>query len=326
MSTAITVPPAVSKFLAGTQAQWGTKATLSSEDGITVSKDATEEDIKGLVRKVFAYKQQMDQYRTILDRFLGQLICEYAARTGKTWAESISDLNLAGEHGITGLGWRVVEKLPRMVSRNLPESFALPGLKTGHFDAVSSFSGPDDPGKQAEWSDRCHQILVQAAEKPNERGRSWVEQNMRELQKEFGIAPKRPEAVSRLLPKAVGVADILLSWSQNDFDSHGIERSKVVDYWEAMRADLVERKVIPDGSDPAGFVPPWVENVKPPTTIENEEPKKDDGRPDDPEAPTAGEDEEESEARKAAEHDSSEAEALDGGDGEVDGDQQDPHP
>lgn len=317
----MSTPVHITKFLAGSQSQWGPKVSLTLDDGLTLSKDATEEDIKVIVRKVFSYKHQLDQYRTIIDRFLGQLICEYAARTGKTWAESISDLNLAGPGSITGLNYRVVEKLPRMVSRNLPESFTLPGLKTGHFDAISSFSEPEDPARKSEWRDRCHQILEQAAEKPAERGRGWVCENMRELQKEFGIAPKRPEAVTRLLPKVAEVAQMLSDWTEADFAElealKGIERGQIRDWLDAQYHDLSERGVIKPVT-PEDFVPPWFNPSAP--TIENENTEENgDHSPEE----DAGDGEAllQPGARDKAGSDSQEAGALDGGDVEAGGHQ-----
>jgi hypothetical protein len=92
-----------------------------------------------------------------------------------------------------------------------------------------------------------------------------------------------------------------------------------------MRADLVERGAISDGSDPAGYVPPWAEK-SPPTTIENEETNHEEEKfHADKANEQAGASGADSTERQAA-PDASEAGTHNGGDEPPDGDQQDAHP
>ena len=253
--SALTTPSWVNPFITFVEGNVGKESfAISLQDGIQVTASASDEEIELAIDTMNLSKAKHSSFRTMLDRWIGQLICEYAARKGTSWAEAISNLNLCEK---TGMTYETIEKLPSMVTKNLPESFTLVNLTTGHFKAVAQFGGPEEIEKKGEWMDRCHSILTHASENPEKMGRGWVEQQMRELQVEFGIKKAKRATNGGLQTSALAVADMLLNWSDDDFEIIGITRGVARDHWEQMRGELVERDIISELESSGSWVCPW---------------------------------------------------------------------
>lgn len=251
-TTALSVAPAwLVKSIESLSLSLGAGFAVSFEDGVVIDPTLPDAKLIAAAKTVNSAKEKMDQVRVFYDRMLGLLICEYAARHSKSFAESVEEMGLVEK---MGLQFRSFERLPRMVEKILPESFKLIGLTTSHYDAAAAFAEPKEPDKKREWRERSHAILEEAAADPKEKTSRWVKDKMRELQKEFGVTPTKKLPASQVLAKHATLSKMLIDWTEADFTLHGLKRSKFLDAWISVDADLVERDLVPDGSDPAAFI------------------------------------------------------------------------
>lgn len=246
-TTELTAAPAwLTPFISNTAKMLGVGFTVDFKHGVEIAPTLPDADLMKAAQKIIVSKDRMDSCRVFYDRLLGLMICEYAARHSKSFAEAVDDMGLVDK---MGMKFRNFERLPRMVQRNLPESFELVGLTTSHYDAVAAFGGPTEPSEKVLWRARCHEILKEAADDPAERSSRWVKDQMRDLQREFGVTPKKRVPASSVMEQFAALSKILVTWQPLDFATNGVDRKDVLNKWVSVDAELVERDLVPDDSD-----------------------------------------------------------------------------
>lgn len=229
--------------------------TITPEEGLVVAKGTDHEALSRAVGKLKDVSNINREQRRLLDRYIGQAICAYAALTDCDWPQAISALNLVET---TGRSYKAIAKLPRIVTLLPPEVYDLPGLTTSHYDTATAFKEPSDPSDRAKFGEARVNILRRASENPDERNISWVMMEMRLLQKEFGIEPSRRPPTNDVRAAFELCSQALLEWTDEDYTTFGITRGQLRDRWEGYKADLIERDLLPENCcDPVSFTLPW---------------------------------------------------------------------
>lgn len=197
------------------------------------------------------------------NRLLGELILQYASKFNLSTTDAIEALGLpTSERSIPWLRnlTRIVQKLPSDVLN-------LEGLTHSHFEAAVAFRAPEEPDKAREWNLRIRDILLAAAECPEQRPAKFVSDSIRAMQKEFGIVSRNPESAKALLDQYATINYILEHWTEDQFEGAGHDRSKMLDYREQIENDLINRGILTI-PDPANFVPPWRLRTEPEAPID----------------------------------------------------------
>ncbi len=222
--------------------------------GLGINTKTSIEEMKHAATVLMGGRTNSSQVIRVIDRFLGQIISQYAFTHSCSWAEAIQSLNLCETDGRS---MRSLSRLPRIVERLTPDVLCLPDLTTKHFDQATAFQMPEAYDEQVEWNKKVRGILIEASQDPTERGSSWVSQRMRLLQEEFGISTGKSKPASELLKQAVELSYILMMWTEDDFDTRGITRAVVRDHYEALVNEALLRGMVVCPDNPITFVPFW---------------------------------------------------------------------
>lgn len=228
---------------------------VTPEQGIVFSSIVSAEQVKEAAQYMFSVSKVNEGHKVRIDQYLGQLILQYAAMTDTTWTEAISNLDLVQN---TGKGFRTLIKLPRIVATLPEEVFQLP-LTPGHFEAVTMFGGPkDDPEALGRFNQGRVAILEKAAEDPVERNRTWVTNEMKKLQQDFGVARSRKTPLNDLRKAFEDCSQALLEWRGEDYLFFDVTRAQLRDRWQGYRDELIERgHLSEDCTNPVLFTLPW---------------------------------------------------------------------
>lgn len=225
----------------------GITGVTVTPNGAEVAADTTTNDLALAIQKLYTARNQQAGIAVTLDFAVGRLVNEYCAREEISRAQAISDLGLTS---MLGKAAKTLEKYCRM-DEMIGEDHRPPNLSTSHYDAVISFSAPTDPVKLGEFNERREGLLLEAAADPKERGKSWLMEKMRELQKEFDIAPKRKEGQATVLKRFACTSFALMRLDDEQLSDIGRSRAGLTDKWENDYAHLVE----------VGVIAPEIENL-----------------------------------------------------------------
>lgn len=243
MSMELTITAGVNRFNDSLNKMLEEERIVALGEQGLILNEATEEGLSTAARKLLAISEINAAQRVLIDRYLGQLILAYAAMKDVSWSEAIGDMNLTED---TGRAYKSLMKLPRAVSILPDEVFHL-GLTSGHLEAATSFGGPKDPEKLGDFNRDRVALLHKAAENPKERNKTWVAEQMRELQRQYGVAPSRaPLGDARKNFELCSQA--LIEWNDEDYSTFGITRGILLDLWRGYRDELVERGILSDDS------------------------------------------------------------------------------
>lgn len=226
----------------------GIEGVTVTPNGAEVAADTTTNDLALAIQKLYTARNQQAGIAVTLDFAVGRLVNEYSARQECSRAQAISELGLTA---MLGRAAKTLEKYCRM-DELIDEGHRPPNLSTSHYDAVISFSAPEDPVKLGEFNERREMLLMEAAADPKERGKSWLMSKMRELQKEFGITPKRKEGQATVLKRFACTCFALMRLSDEEMEDIGRSRRGLSEKWESDYAKLVE----------AGVISPEIENLE----------------------------------------------------------------
>lgn len=245
MSTELTVNAGLDRFRTGIMKVLEDSSIIVKDSGgLMVASNATEDQVADAAQKLVAISQIHSAQKRLIDQYLGQLIITYAAMTDKSWSESISCMNLTED---TGRAFKTLMKLPRMVEQ-LPEEVFNLNLTSGHLEAATSFAGPKDPSELGNFNKDKVAILHKAAENPVERNKTWVAEQMRELQRQYGVAPSRTAPVGDARKAYEVYSQALIEWTDEDYSTFGVTRGVLLDRWRGYRDDLIERGILADDS------------------------------------------------------------------------------
>lgn len=240
-------------WLAGVQAKLGDGFTLDPDGALLVGEDVEETQYGQAAAFLWNTKEKLNISVRLTNRLLGELILKYSNRFNVVPAEAIDAMGLV-QSSEKGRGYLL--KLARVVAVLPPEVLAIEGLTHSHFQTAVGFSSPDNPEDAARWKERVKEILLQAAECPQERTAKWVGDSIRAMQKEFNIAPAATANRAALMGQYATINYILEHWTEDQFAESGQERRKVLDYRDQIEGDLINRGILTI-PDPTNFVPPW---------------------------------------------------------------------
>ena len=246
--------PWLVKWAEGAQPALGEGITIDVDGGLEIGGDVDNETLKDAATKLLQSRDRSGQVVRVIDRLLGNLIHHHSLMNKISWAESIEQLELCQSDGRS---MRSLSRLPRIVSRLDAEVLMLPDLTTKHFDQATAFKEPEDPTERKEWKEKVREILIEASEDPTERGSSWVTEKMKALQKEMGIDTGRDAPSGDVLRHIATLSYIKDKWTQEDYDNRGIQRGVVIDHYEELMNQAIERKMFECPDNPVTFVFPW---------------------------------------------------------------------
>ena len=224
---------------------------LTPDAGITLTQNLTEEGYQGAFDVLATVQKKNRQITTMVDRFIGQLICQYVATRDTSIEEAVSQLSLEER---TGKAMKTLAKLPRMVSVLPNEAFALPNLSTMHYEAVTSFGGPKDNAEHmAEFNQDRMNLLRQISENPNPWSKAKVGMAMRDIQAKFAVPRTRGMPLSEILEFFTSVSVMLVEWEDNEFEDFGVSREETEAKWSQYREMLTAKGYLNEN-----VAPPWL--------------------------------------------------------------------
>jgi len=190
----------------------------------------------------------------IVNRALGELILNYKSKFNLNIPDAVEALGLdTAENSMKSLSAMV-----RVVQRISPEVLSLEGLTHNHFCVATSFQGPKEPERMADWKLDVEKLLRSAAECPETRNSTWIGNEVRELQKRYGLTSARPPAGKVLLDQYARLCYVLEHWTPEQFTECGHSREKVLDYKEHVEGELLNRCILAI-PEPKNFVAPYID-------------------------------------------------------------------
>lgn len=214
---------------------------------VGVSASATLEEAQSAFRHLVVAERSAQIVRKMSRLAIGRIILDWAARTGSSWEEAISELDPSSGFSVN-LSLKSLMKYPRIVSAGFSKGILTNGhITITHLEEVTSCSGPEDPSKLIHWKSDCAQLLATVIEKEG-MTKSEIRQRMRDLQRKHEVEPKRSPGAGGLMADYIQLVRVLLlpSPGREEFlREHGLYKKDLRERMIAIEAQLIERELIP---------------------------------------------------------------------------------
>ena len=211
--------------------------------GLSIASTATLSGIKAAGKMLWGANSQVGHMELIVRFALGDTINALADRESKTFEDVVAD---EGYCQSLGMAMATITKIAH-VARLIPVENRHIGLSWTHYTAACGFRGPDQTKKPLEFIDfqnRRLSILDRAADDPDSRGKQWVIDEMRALQKKSGVKQGKGVAEAVIIKWGAQLFYLSAHASEEDLKTMGKTRADISAAIASFETELINRNII----------------------------------------------------------------------------------